>query len=140
VSMHEQSETVQSPDGSWVNVYGAATSQAGKRLPGMPAYPSLQAAVAGAKARSEEFGAPGPLADFLHRAYNIAMTPLPATAPWSDEQIARLRNMARSAGRGLAGLLPSVPDQLPTMPDWMRRYAAERGLAPYEPPPGNPAQ
>ncbi len=121
MSMHEQSETVQSPDGSWVNVYGAATSQAGKRLPGMPAYPSLQAAVAGAKARSEEFGAPGPLADFLHRAYNIAMTP-------------------RSAGRGLAGLLPSVPDQLPTMPDWMRRYAAERGLAPYEPPPGNPAQ
>lgn len=50
--MHEQSETVQRPDGRWINIYGAATPNAGKPLPGMPEYPTVGAAVTAAKARS----------------------------------------------------------------------------------------
>ncbi len=49
---HEQSETIQLPDGSWVNVYGKNTPLAGQILPGTPKYPTLEAAVAGAVARS----------------------------------------------------------------------------------------
>ena len=54
--MHEQSETVQRPDGKWINVYGRKTPKAGEPLPGMPAYDSVDAAVAAAKKRSEEEG------------------------------------------------------------------------------------
>jgi hypothetical protein len=31
--VHEQSETVQLPDGRWVNVYGRAVPKAGQQLP-----------------------------------------------------------------------------------------------------------
>jgi len=50
--MHEQSETVQLPNGRWVNVYGRATAQAGKQLPGSSDYATVDEAVAAAKARS----------------------------------------------------------------------------------------
>lgn len=123
---HEQSETVQAPDGSWVNVYGRSTPQAGKRLPGMPAYPTLEAAESAARARAEEFGKPGTaLADFLHRAYGVAMTPLPEL-PDLGPQVEALK----ARGRGLADLLPSLPAEMPTAPEWMQRYMVERGLLP----------
>lgn len=49
---HEQSETVQRPDGKWVNVYGRRTPQAGQQLPGTGAYATMQEAVRAAKERS----------------------------------------------------------------------------------------
>jgi hypothetical protein len=51
--MHEQSETIQRPDGKWINVYGRGTPKAGKPLPGSGEYPTAVAAVTAAKARSE---------------------------------------------------------------------------------------
>lgn len=39
--MHEQSETIQRPDGKWVNTYGRATSGAGKQLPGTQPYDNM---------------------------------------------------------------------------------------------------
>lgn len=54
--MHEQSETIQLPNGSWVNVYGRNTPQAGQQLPGTPAYRTVDEAVSAAKARSEQHG------------------------------------------------------------------------------------
>jgi hypothetical protein len=53
---HEQSETVQRPDGKWINVYGEKTKNAGKQLPGTPAYNTVEEAVEAAKKRSEEEG------------------------------------------------------------------------------------
>jgi len=50
--MHEQSETVQRPDGKWINVYGRKTRKAGQQLEGTSAYDSVKEAVAAAKARS----------------------------------------------------------------------------------------
>ena len=50
--MHEQSETVQQPDGSWVNIYGRGTPRAGQQLPGTPAYTSRAEAVVAARRRS----------------------------------------------------------------------------------------
>lgn len=52
--MHEQSETIQTPDGRWINVYGRATPQAGQQLPGTDAYGSMDEAVRAAKTRSDE--------------------------------------------------------------------------------------
>ena len=53
---HEQSETVQLPNGKWVNVYGKNTPMAGRRLPGAPEYDSVDEAVSAAKKRSEDYG------------------------------------------------------------------------------------
>ena len=52
---HEQSETIQAPDGSWINVYGKATPLAGKQLPGSSRHSTADEAVAEAVARSEAF-------------------------------------------------------------------------------------
>lgn len=59
--MHEQSETVQTREGQWVNVYGKGTARG---LPGKPlepkyfyesaTYPTMEAAVAAAERRSQE--------------------------------------------------------------------------------------
>ena len=54
--MHEQSETVQAPDGRWINVYGRGTQKAGQPLPGLPTYGTVDEAVAAAKARSSAAG------------------------------------------------------------------------------------
>lgn len=51
--MHEQSETVQTPDGHWINVYGRGTPKAGQPLPGSRPFASSEEAVAAAKSRSE---------------------------------------------------------------------------------------
>ncbi|MDP2622001.1 MAG: hypothetical protein Q8P46_17815 [Hyphomicrobiales bacterium] len=50
---HERSETVQRPDGRWINVYGRDTPKAGQQLPGTPDFQTVDAAVAAAKQRSE---------------------------------------------------------------------------------------
>lgn len=77
--MHEQSETVQRPDGKWVNVYGANTPQAGQQLPDTPTFDTVDAAVNAAKQRSQDYGhdhpepAPAP----------AAPAPAPAPAPRS---------------------------------------------------------
>lgn len=52
--MHEQSETIQLPNGKWVNVYGAGTKKAGTILPGEKEYDTVEEAVARAKQRSAE--------------------------------------------------------------------------------------
>lgn len=59
--MHEQSETVQTREGQWINVYGKGTARG---LPGKPlepkyfyesaTYPTMEAAVAAAERRSRE--------------------------------------------------------------------------------------
>lgn len=51
--MHEQSETVQLPNGRWVNVYGGGTAQRGQRLPDTPDYATVDEATAAARARSQ---------------------------------------------------------------------------------------
>jgi hypothetical protein len=53
---HEQSETIQDDSGQWINVYGKETPQAGQRLPGTSGYPTVEAAVAAARARSDAHG------------------------------------------------------------------------------------
>lgn len=58
---HEQSETIQTPDGQWVNVYGRATEQAGQPLPlrydfEQPAYADLTSAELAAILRSRAHG------------------------------------------------------------------------------------
>lgn len=50
--MHEQSETVQLPNGRWANVYGGGLLKAGQMLPGSPTYATLDEAVAAARDRS----------------------------------------------------------------------------------------
>lgn len=54
---HEQSETVQLPDGTWVNVYGKNTPKAGQRLDQL-SFTDLQAAINAAKSRSDSYGDP----------------------------------------------------------------------------------
>jgi hypothetical protein len=56
--MHEQSETVQLPNGRWVNVYGKALPSAGMQLPNSVDYGSMDEATAAARARSESYGTP----------------------------------------------------------------------------------
>ena len=62
--MHEQSETIQRPDGRWINVYGRSLDKRGKQLPGTQDYGSVEEAVSAAKARSkahvETASAPAP--------------------------------------------------------------------------------
>jgi hypothetical protein len=50
--MHEQSETVQMPDGLWVNVYGRKTPNAGNQLPNSGRYQTLAEALRAASDRS----------------------------------------------------------------------------------------
>jgi hypothetical protein len=57
--MHEQSETIQLPNGRWINVYGKDTATPGRPLPPIydfeqASYDTLKEAVAAAKRRSEE--------------------------------------------------------------------------------------
>ena len=53
--MHEQSETVQLPNGKWINVYGKKTKNAGKKLPGEIEHDTVEDAVDAAKKRSKSF-------------------------------------------------------------------------------------
>lgn len=69
----------------------------------------------------------------LEQLLAYARTPLPGPPMFTAEQLAQLKASALSAGQGLAGLLPYVPEgALPQMPEWMRRHIEERGLAPYQ--------
>jgi hypothetical protein len=52
---HEQSETVQRPDGKWINVYGSGLPQRGQQLPGTPVFDSMEEAVRAARGRSEMY-------------------------------------------------------------------------------------
>jgi len=59
LAKHEQSETVQTPDGRWINVYGKNTPQAGQPLPYEGnSYDTVEEAVEAAERRSEEEGRP----------------------------------------------------------------------------------
>ena len=65
---HEESETIQRPDGSWINIYGRKTPQAGQPLPKKyeferDSYSSVEEAVDAAKRRSEEEGRHEPVPD-----------------------------------------------------------------------------
>jgi hypothetical protein len=72
----------------------------------------------------------------LEELIALARTPLPGPPELTDEQVLKLR-----AARGkLEALLPSLPERLPVMPEWMRRYSAERGLIPPMPQPAQGAQ
>jgi hypothetical protein len=57
---HEQSETIQLPNGTWINVYGGDTPQRGRPLPGERPYGTVGEAVEAAKLRSS-FGKQVPL-------------------------------------------------------------------------------
>ena len=50
--MHEQSNTIQLPDGRWINVYGRGLPQAGQQLPHSGQYGALQQALIAAQDRS----------------------------------------------------------------------------------------
>ena len=64
--MHEQSETIQGPNGRWINVYGRKVKgKAGTQLPGTKSYATMEEAVAEAKRRSEEEG----FAELVREAY-----------------------------------------------------------------------
>lgn len=52
---HEQSETIQLPNGRWVNVYGRALPSAGQQLPGSSDFGTVEDAVMAAKTRSSSF-------------------------------------------------------------------------------------
>jgi hypothetical protein len=57
---HEQSETVQRPDGRWINTYGRAIKgKAGQQLPDTLDYSTVEEAVKAAKQRSEQEGKKG---------------------------------------------------------------------------------
>lgn len=53
---HERSETVQDLDGTWINVYGKGTPQAGQQLPDTTWFSSAEEASAAAQARSDAYG------------------------------------------------------------------------------------
>ena len=60
--MHEQSETVQGPDGLWYNVFGRGTANAGTVLPGTRGHRTVKEAENEAERRSESFhGSEDPL-------------------------------------------------------------------------------
>ena len=52
---HEQSETIQTKSGKWINVYGRKTKKAGQILPGEREYDTLEEAVEAAKKRSKSY-------------------------------------------------------------------------------------
>jgi hypothetical protein len=52
---HEQSETIQRPDGKWINVYGMGLPLAGQQLPGSGEFDNVNDAVSSAIARSKSF-------------------------------------------------------------------------------------
>lgn len=53
---HEQSETVQLPNGKWINVYGGNTPQRGQKLPDSDIYDSMNDAISAAEKRSKAYG------------------------------------------------------------------------------------
>lgn len=73
----------------------------------------------------------------LEEFADLLRTPLPGPPELSQEQLVKLR-----AARGkLEALLPSLPGQLPTAPEWMLKYSRDRGLLPGQglaPQPGMP--
>ena len=90
--MHEQSETVQLPNGRWVNVYGAQTVNAGKQLPGTPEYETVEEAVAAARMRSTRQESGQQLPDTSYDKYLLDTEPDPYVY-----------------GRMRAGMLPTDP-------------------------------
>ena len=80
--MHEQTETIQRPNGKWINVYGLRTSTAGRPTP--PKFPyeraeydTLLEAVEAAKRRSLEPESPLDLKSNLPRG-------APVKGAWGD--------------------------------------------------------
>lgn len=72
--MHEQSETVQTPQGRWINVYGQRTSKAGETLPRKydfekEDYGTVQEAERAARKRSQLEGQPERQQRFMQRSY-----------------------------------------------------------------------
>lgn len=55
---HEQSETVQRPDGKWINVYGRGMRKRGQQLPNSGVYDTVEEAEQAARARSEAYRDP----------------------------------------------------------------------------------
>lgn len=62
---------------------------------------------------------------FLDSAYGAAMTPLPPLTPLDLSPLMEKLKAARQA-------IPSFPEKLPVMPEWMQRYARENGLFPEQ--------
>src|SRR5258708_1261991 len=65
----------------------------------------------------------------LEELADLLRTPLPGPPRFTDAQM----ESVRSAGGRLAGLLPDMSaSRLPMAPEWMQRYALQRGLIPDE--------
>lgn len=62
---------------------------------------------------------------FLDSAYGAAMTPLPKLTPLDLAPLMEKLKAAREA-------IPSLPEKLPVMPEWLHRYAIENGLFPEQ--------
>lgn len=77
---HEQSETIQRPDGRWINVYGAKTPRAGQQLPDTPDFATSEEAVGAAKLRSESYTPPPIEADERRDAMPTQVPPGSAMA------------------------------------------------------------
>lgn len=94
-------------------------------------FKNTQALRAKAAARAPEQPAVVPAAQtppsawerFLDSAYGAAMTPLPRPAPLDLSPLMEKLKSAREA-------IPSLPEKLPVMPEWIQRYARENGLFP----------
>lgn len=112
---HEQSETVQLPNGQWVNIYGQRTPQAGQRIPDMPSFRDMDSAVQAARARSSESrGSPDDL-DTMRMVYELM----------SNQEAAAQRGAGPSYRREYR--LPGIADSKDWEPslDWQDRYSTE---------------
>lgn len=119
---HEQSETIQDEDGSWVNIYGRATAKAGQRLPGMPSYPDLASAVSAARSRSHAYGRELPVSPVYSEPMpNVPLwyepSPVPMGPPMDDRtrQYMRdllLRNLVKPEGQSLEQMPNKMPGTL----------------------------
>jgi hypothetical protein len=164
--MHEQSETVQDRQGRWINVYGKATPQAGRQLPGTPAYNTVDEAVTAAKERSaaegrvaqpNQAGQPlpsfvpptrGPQVDLLDDPDFVAATPEQKHAylsniesPGYDEDYAKAPPLLQQKYVSSLAAKPGIfgGTQQPTrMPDGsvMPQTDVQRALGPWAEPLG----
>lgn len=118
--MHEQSETIQRPDGKWVNVYGRGLPKAGEQLPGTPTYGSKEAAVEAAGWRSDEM-ATWEIKSSDGRKWTVDAPrniPEAEVLAFADEHADSWVNGGRYAlsEEGGAPLMPAAPAPKPTGP------------------------
>src|SRR3990167_6457380 len=104
--MHEQSETIQRPDGKWINVYGRNTPNAGQQLPGTSEFQSVNEAVNAAGARSamsgpwDKYGATAAPQEGPWSKYGAAETPTRAFESTPEGGVSGMRAIGSAVRTG----------------------------------------